>query len=61
VVVVAVVDNRHDRPGVDQDHAAAPGSVRRMSSTRSARSGSVDSGTQHLTDRPDLVLGQDVD
>jgi len=41
VVIVAVVDDGHDRPSVDQDHAAVPGSVRRISSTRSARFGSA--------------------
>lgn len=42
MVIVAVVDDGHDRPSADQDHAAVPGSVRRISSTRSARSGSAD-------------------
>jgi len=43
VAVVAVIGDRDDRPSVDQDHAAVPASVPRISSTRSARSGSADS------------------
>ena len=41
-MIIVVVDDGHDRSGVDHGHAAVPGgSVRRISSLRSARSGSA--------------------
>lgn len=42
VPVVTIIDQRHDGAGIDQDHAAVPGSLRRISSARSARSDSAD-------------------
>jgi hypothetical protein len=51
-MVIAVVNDGHDRAGVDQDHAAVPGgSVRRISSLRSARSGSAESVRSCLASR----------
>lgn len=57
MVIVVVVDDGHGRPRVDQNHAAVLGSVRRISSTRSARSDPPEKSNSAKTGGPLSRMG----